>query len=315
MKPLEVARERVRTLVRREGAAFIAGTGLLVVGGLLDMPASMVFGLVLLGVSRRVQRSLEKMRAMVFGLELARDASENEGSSVALVAPLAEPEPRAERTPFAVRAFAAVAVVSVLAVLASFFHAGVPAARHQRWTFLEESPLAIATEGAWTIEHHPAATGGRALAKDIGPSPLLVAMSGPARDVRAMTRCKGGERKGCGLAFRIADDRSFTVARVAGDRVELVRVDDGRESSLGTRALPPGGGDVWQELHVEARGDVIRVTMNGAGIFDVHDPRPAVAGGVGLWAPARAWFDELAIEMLAASPQAIEMLPFLRRPS
>lgn len=131
-----------------------------------------------------------------------------------------------------------------------------------------------------------------------------------------MTRCKaGGEGAGCGLAFRIADDRNFVTARVSGARVELVHVDRGTEMVLASSALASAGDDVWQELAVEARGDIIRVKVNGASAIDVHDPRPAVAGGVGLWAPARAWFDELSIETLATSPQALEVLPFLRRPS
>ena len=317
MNALDIARDRVRSLVRQEGTAFVAGTGLLVVGGILSVPALMFAGLVLLGISRRVLRSLDKMRALVFGLELARDASEREESPVVVVAPVTDLESESDvnpkATPLAVRALAAAAIVTVLAILASFFPAGSSVSpKHQRWTFVDDS---FATSEAWTIEHHAAATGGRALSKEAGSSALLVVNTTPARDVKAMTRCKG---EGCGLAFRIADDRNFVTARVTGGRVELVHVERGNEMILASSALAAsfsGGDDVWQELAVEARGDVIKVKLNGAATLDVHDPRPAVVGGVGLWAPARAWFDELSIETMPTSPQTVEVLPFLRRPS
>jgi hypothetical protein len=312
MNALDIARARVRSLVRHEGIAFVAGTGLLVAGGLLSAPALMFSGLVLLAISRRVLRILDRMRALVFGLELARDASEREESPVVVVAPLsdnpADADPRA--TPLAVRALAAAAIVTVLALLASFFPPGTSPAKAQRWTFVDDS---FATSETWTIEHHAAATGGRALSKEAGSSALLVVSTSATRDVKAMTRCKGDE--GCGLAFRISDDRNYVAARVSGGRVELVHVVSGVETVLASHALASTGTDVWQELAVEARGDVIRVKVNGASALDVHDPRPAVAGGVGLWAPARGWFDELSIETLATSPQAVEVLPFLRRPS
>jgi hypothetical protein len=312
MSTLDIARARVRTLVRQEGTAFVAGTGLLVVGGLVSVPALMFAGLLLLAISRRVLRLLDRMRALVFGLELARDASEREESPVVVVAPLSdaseETDPKA--TPLAVRALAAAAIVTVLAILASFFPSGTSPAKAQRWTFVDDS---FATSEAWTIEHHAAATGGRALSKEAGSSALLVVSSSEARDVKAMTRCKGDE--GCGLAFRISDDRNHVAARVSGGRVELVHVVGGAETILASSPLASTGTDVWQELAIEARGDVIRVRVNGASALDVHDPRPAIAGGVGLWAPSRAWFDELSIETLATSPQAVEVLPFLRRPS
>jgi hypothetical protein len=310
MKALDVARERVRSLVRQEGTAFVAGTGLLVVGGLLSVPALMFAGLVLLAISRRVLATLEKMRSLVFGLELARDASEREDSPVVVVAPLAAPgpEPDARATPLAIRALAAAAVVTALAVFASFFSTS-PAPKHQRWTFMDDS---FATADTWSIEHHAAATGGRALSKEAGASALLVVTATSARDVRAMTRCKGD---GCGLAFRIADERTHSIARVVGSRLELVIVANGAEKVVASSALSSSSADVWQELAIEARGDLVRVTVNGVRAIDHHDPRPAIAGGVGLWAPSRAWFDELTIETLATSPQAIEVLPFLRRPS
>ena len=314
MKALDIARDRVRSLVRQESAAFVAGTGLLVVGGLLSVPALMFAGLVLLAISRRVLATLERTRALVFGLELARDASDREESPVVVVAPMSEalvaPEPKG--TPFAVRALAAAAIVTVVAILASFFPPASSAPAKQRWTFIDDS---FDTGETWTIEHHPAATGGRALSKEASSPALLVAASSPARDVRAMTRCKADNGDGCGLAFRIADERSYSVVRVVGERIELARLEAGTESVLASSALSPGGAAVWQELALEARGDVVRVAVNGTRVIDHHDVRPAIAGGVGVWAPARAWFDELTIETLAASPQAVEVLPFLRRPS
>jgi hypothetical protein len=284
MKQLDIARARVRTLTKQEASAFVAGAGLLVVGGLLSVPALMFAGLVLLAIGRRV---------------LVAPAGSDRTS-----------DPKA--TPLAVRALAAAAVVTVLAIFASFFSNGSAVLTKRRWTFVDDS---FATTETWSIEHHAAATGGRALSKgngEAGSSPLLVVTTASARDVRAMTRCKGDA---CGLAFRIADVRTHSVARVVSNRVELVRVEDGLESLVASSPLSAGGVDVWQELGIEARGDFVRITVNGIPAIEHHDPRPAIAGGVGLWAPARAWFDELSIETLAASPQSIEVLPFLRRPS
>lgn len=320
MKSLEVARAQVRSLVRREGAAFVAGTGLLVVGGILSVPALMFAGLILLAISRRVLAALERMRALVFGLELARDASgapgggrgiSREDAPVVVVAPMSEPvlEPEAKGTPFAVRAFAAAAIVTVVAILASFFPPTAAAPAKRRWTFIDDS---FDTGETWTIEHHAAATGGRALSKEASSPARLVATTSPSRDVRAMTRCRAEQGDGCGLAFRIADERNYSVVRVVGERVELARLEAGKESVLASSALPPGGAQVWQELTLEARGDIVRVAVNGVRGIDHHDVQPAVAG---VWAPARAWFDELTIETLSASPQAVEVLPFLRRPS
>jgi hypothetical protein len=257
---------------------------------------------------------LERMRALVFGLELARDASEREESPVVVVAPMSEPmlEPEPKGTPFAVRALAAAAIITVVAILASFFPPSSATPAKHRWTFVDDS---FDTGETWTIEHHPAATGGRALSKEASSPALLVATSSPARDVRAMTRCKAERGDGCGLAFRIADERNYSVVRVLGERVELARFEGGKESVLASSTLAPGGSEVWQELMLEARGDVVRVAVNGTRTIDHHEVRPAIAGGVGVWAPARAWFDELTIEPLAASPQAVEVLPFLRRPS
>jgi hypothetical protein len=223
--------------------------------------------------------------------------------------PDAEAEPEMKDTPLAVRALAATAVVTVLAVFALLFSGDGAVHAKQRWTFVDDS---FATTETWSIERHAAATGGRALSKEVGSSALLVVTKTRTRDVRAMTRCKG---EGCGIAFRVQDERSHSIARVVGKRVELVRVENGTETVRASKPLPSGGIDVWQELAIEARGDLVRVTVNGARAFEHHDPRPAIDGGVGLWAPSRAWFDELSIEALAASPQAVEVLPFQRRPS
>lgn len=105
MKALDIARARVRSLVRQEGTAFVAGTGLLVLGGILSVPALMFAGLLLLGISRRVLRALDRMRALVFSLELARDASEREESPVVVArrSPISNPIPMRARKRIHVR--------------------------------------------------------------------------------------------------------------------------------------------------------------------------------------------------------------------
>jgi hypothetical protein len=228
------------------------------------------------------------------------------------------------------RLTAAIALVLVLGGGASLLLAGGSATSH-RWTFVGDagSPDALGFRvgapraGAWSVEDDQAATGARSLVNRVGeedaPPATLVALHVRARDVHARTRCRvAGDREGdaCGVVFRYVDDATHHLARIEpGSRqVVLARVRGGMERVLARTRAPLQAG-VWQELAVDARGDVLRVSLNGQGLIDVHDVVPAPIGTVGLWAPSgsEASFDELAIEVFTTAPQVVEVLPFLQR--
>jgi hypothetical protein len=226
--------------------------------------------------------------------------------------------------PWLARATAGIIVILVGVVGASLFVGGSTSARH-RWTFLGDATLdalgfrvGAARGGTWTVEPDRIATGARALVNRVGdsdaPPATLVTSLVRARDLRALTRCRVSEGGACGLVFRYLDDRTHHLARLEAGRVVLARVRAGGEHILAISERDVATG-IWHELSVEARGDAIRVSWNGQTVVDVHDPLAAPAGAVGLWAPAgsEAYFDELAVEVLPASPQAVEVLPFLYR--
>lgn len=293
-------------LERRERWATFAGIALIAFGAVSGvLPATGVgIGLVLVG--RHVRRTTEEPAPRA--KPIAPD-----GSNVV------------EPMPFFFRVALAGGLLAVLVLLLTWLPGGEKTSK-QRWTFVDTATPAelglsprVESAGGWTLEEHAFATGGRAMVNhegDPASSPGILLASGTrVRAVRAMTRCKG---EGCGLAFRVIDERSYSVARVLGSagRVELVSVRDGVEHVL-DRARIAGAADGWQELAVEARGDVVRVSSNGRVVLETTHAAPAPFGSVGLWAPAasRAYFDELVVEPLAASPQALEVLPLLRRPS
>ena len=228
------------------------------------------------------------------------------------------------------RAIAAVAVAGAVIAAAGFFldHGGVA---KKRWTFLEETtdPSAVgfaalagdaSRAGAWLLADHDTATGARALVnrpgEDAAPPATLLVGSVTTRDVRAGTRCKVAipEGEGCGLVFRYRDARDHHVVRLdfTGRRLVIARVVGGEEHELGSVAARIDGA-VWQEISVQARGDRIRATCNNRDVLEVVDHAAALPGSVGLWAPsaAEAYFDELSVETLPASPQALEVLPVL----
>lgn len=226
-------------------------------------------------------------------------------------------------------AAAVVAGAVFLGLSLSKFDGGEPKGRH-RWAFLDDagSPEVLGfyvntkRAGAWTIEDDTAATGARSLVnrtgEDDAPPSMLVASAVNARDLHATTRCRVSADRtagACGLVFRHVDSRTHHVARLepASGRVVLGRILGGAEHVLGSADAQLSMGS-WHELKVNARGDTIRVMCDGKVLIDVHDVVPSPHGGVGLWVPSRgeAFFDELAIEVFAATPQVLEVLPLLK---
>lgn len=309
-RALTDARNRVRTLERRDRWATFAGVVLLAAGAVTGMLVATGVGIGLVLVGHFSRRSFERARADVFALE---------------VPGVARDEVRRTDAPLFFRVVLGVALLAVIAILVSFMPASTRAPE-QRWTFVDTATPAelgltprVEAAGGWTLEDHPVATGGRAMVNhegDPGSSPAILLVSGTrARDVRAMTRCKG---EGCGIAFRVVDERSYTLARIdaSSSRIELVVVKDGIERVI-AGAPVTGAREAWQELAIEVHGDIVRVASNGRRVLETTNTEPGAHGGVGLWSPAasRAYFDELVVEPLPASPQALEVLPLLGRRS
>lgn len=310
------ARARIRRLERRDRWATFIGVAVLAFGAVAGILVATGAGIGLVLVGYAARRALPRAKGDVFTLELARQAGEQ--------AP-APPVTREEAPPFFRVVFGA-GVLAVIAVFVSFAPSSKAQPTKQRWTFVDTATPAelgltprVATAGGWALEAHPIATGGRALVNHEGEpgstAGILLVSNTRARDVRAMTRCKG-ER--CGVAFRVSDEHSYTLARVdaSSSRVELVAVTAGAERVIG-EAPVVGGPEGWQELAVEARGDLVRIASNGRIVLETTIDEPATYGGVGLWSPApsRAYFDELVVEPMQGPPQALEVLPLLGRRS
>jgi len=341
---LAAARRDRQRLVRRQrwlfavGASGAALLGLYGVVCTRTLTAAVVWAgsIALVGYAGAVGRRAERLARDVQTLELARDAIVHPAEPRVTIDPYRSRERDARDAPVIVlrthgpdpvprpvswpaRGIAALAI-AVVVVLASALAGDAP--RH-RWTFVDDSLEGLRgstpAAGAWDITPDEAATGARALVNRAGdenaPAATLVASRVNTRDLRISTRCRVSRDDGaCGLVFRHADDATHHVARIELDRIVLARIRGGQERILGARDAPLSP-LVWHELAVEARGDVLRVTCDGRVVIDVVDAAPAPPGRAGVWAPARAeaFFDELAVDVHAAIPQAVEVLPLFPR--
>jgi hypothetical protein len=235
----------------------------------------------------------------------------------------------------------ALVLASIVAAAAILGGDGGTAGGH--WMFLDAASLADlglaahgSRSGAWELEEHEAATGGRALANregepGAGPA-LLLALQPKSRDLRARTRCKvmgppsspdapAESPAACGIVFRFVDDRNHWLVRADASAgvVEAAAVVQGQERLL-QRARTPRSLDrgAWIDLRIEVRGDVLRASLDGDQVLLAEAPTvPAGIGAMGLWAPSAAtvYFDHFTVETLSTAPRALEILPVLgKRP-
>lgn len=257
-----------------------------------------------------------------------------------------------ERLAYDLKRAVAGVVLLVAIVMAASILRGDGAKTSERWTFLDAATpaelglVADGSGGAWALEDHEHATGGRALANHEGAPgedpAVLVAMQPRARDVRARTRCKvvstamppesfAPTPAACGVVFRFVDRQNHWVVRAnvrsavemvgaepreIGGVVEAATVVRGVERVLEQALVTSLAVGSWIDLEVEARGDIVRVALDGRHLLAVHAPAVMAAfGSAGLWAPSEAtvFFDHFAIETLAPAPQAVEILPILGR--
>lgn len=115
-----------------------------------------------------------------------------------------------------------------------------------------------------------------------------------------------------GIVWRYRDRDNYYIVRANAleGNVVLYKVERGKRSDLkpiGSGAFSygkkaPVKSGVWQELRVEVNGDLFRVSLDGAHLFDVRDVTFGGAGKVGLWTKADSVtaFDDLSI--VSATP-------------
>lgn len=141
--------------------------------------------------------------------------------------------------------------------------------------------------------------------------PVCVYEAVSARDVDLSVRFQtisGVVDQAAGLVFRYRDPANYYVVRAnalegnvvlykmeRGERSDLKPVDGGL-LAYGKNAPVRAG--AWQQLRVEVRGDLFRVSLDSTHLFDVRDATFAGPGRVGVWTKADSVtaFDELQIE-------------------
>jgi hypothetical protein len=158
--------------------------------------------------------------------------------------------------------------------------------------------------GNWTVVvQEDAPSGKKVLAQtdtDSTDNRFPIAFTGPdLKDLRLSVRCKpvaGSVDQGCGLVFRLRDANNYYVARANAleDNVRLYRVVNGRRRQFGGWNGKVASG-VWHQLGIEAKGDHITVSFNGAKVIDEHDSTFPDAGKFGVWTKADSviYFDDL----------------------
>ena len=120
----------------------------------------------------------------------------------------------------------------------------------------------------------------------------------------------GSVDQAAGIVWRYRDPENYYVVRANAleENVVLYKVERGQRSDLkpvdaglfayGKKAPVRSG--AWQQLHVEAKGDLFRVFLDGAQLFEVRDATFVGPGKLGLWTKADSVtaFDGLEVEAL-----------------
>lgn len=173
----------------------------------------------------------------------------------------------------------------------------------------------------WVVEEDPTAPSGkhvlvqRSADETRSRFPLAVHDGVSLGDGTLSVRFKaisGRVDQAAGLVWRCRDRENYYIVRANAleENVVLYKVEDGKRSDLkpvdaglfsyGKKApVRPGA---WQELRVDVEGDLFRVSLDGAPLFDVRDATFAGPGKVGLWTKADSVtaFDDLRIAAASA---------------
>jgi hypothetical protein len=169
----------------------------------------------------------------------------------------------------------------------------------------------------WVIrEDASAPSGGRVFVQESADAtrsrfPLAVYDKMSIADGRIGVKFKtisGAVDQAAGIVWRYRDSDNYYLVRANAleGNVVLYKVERGTRSDLdpigaggfayGKKAPVRSG--VWQELRVEVKGDLFRVSLDGAQLFDVRDETFTRPGKVGLWTKADSVtaFDDLSIQ-------------------
>lgn len=173
----------------------------------------------------------------------------------------------------------------------------------------------------WRVEEDPTAPSGdhvlvqRSADETRTRFPLAIYEKESPADGTIQIRFKalsGRIDQAAGIVWRYRDPANDYVVRANAleQNVVLYKAERGKRSDLdpvgsglfayGKKA--PVRADVWQELRVDVEGDLFRVSLDGAHLFDVKDATFAGPGKVGLWTKADSVtaFDDLSIAAGAA---------------
>lgn len=175
----------------------------------------------------------------------------------------------------------------------------------------------------WRVEEDPSAPSGKLVLVQRSPDetrsrfPLAIYEKESLTDGTFQIRFKplsGKVDQAAGIVWRYRDPENYYVVRANAleENVVLYKVERGKRSDLdpvgsgffsyGKKAPVRSG--AWQELRVEVKGDLFRVSLDGTHLFDVRDATFAGPGKVGLWTKADSVtaFDDLSIAATTPDP-------------
>lgn len=170
-----------------------------------------------------------------------------------------------------------------------------------------ELAVSAGKPGKWQVLADPgAATAPNVLAqldadKTEGRFLTAVAAEPSLRDVRISARCKavsGKVDQSCGVVARYKDAKNYYVARANAleKDVNLYVVKDGKRTLVGgAKGVTIGNG--WHEIRLEAKGEHLEISWDGARVYAADDKTFPDAGRVGLWTKADSvtHFDEISV--------------------
>ncbi len=170
------------------------------------------------------------------------------------------------------------------------------------WSFDTDAPGALPSPwfnvlGDWRVEDGAVVQGGEFGGPDF---PRVLVEGLQFTDLKMMVRCRmesGQTDQACGLVFRAVDSDNYFITRanVLEDNVRLYRVVDGDRQQFASAEVGVKGNE-WHTLAVEAIGNRLSVSWNGAKVIDKMDDTFA-SGVVGLWTKADSItrFDDLVV--------------------
>jgi hypothetical protein len=167
---------------------------------------------------------------------------------------------------------------------------------------------AQAFSGSWAVRRESDAPSAPNALCQTGTAdfPAIMLDPKPYTDVVVVARFKpisGSTDRAAGLIFRIKDNGNYYILRANAleNNVNLYKYVDSRRTDLKDGQAKVESGK-WQELRVEARGQVLRGFLNGQPVVETMDSTFSTAGGIGLWtkADSQTCFDDVEVSVPSA---------------